>query len=231
MGALSGVVLLLTLALAAANGANDVSKGVATLAGAGVTRYRTAILWGTTTTLVGAVASMSIAERLTALFSRGIVTAPPTLPFATAVLGGAAAWVGFATATRLPVSTTHAIVGVLIGAGIELAPGAVNWSVLLTNVAGPLLLSIGIAYLASVALSWAPFGRGECLCIEVRSSAPRTVSSGETAAIAVAKTLPTLALTTGSVVECRAHAAGRPRLTVTAAHWLAWRDRPGARSE
>src|SRR5437762_12406950 len=36
-------VWLLLLGLAAANGANDTAKGVATLAGAGVTRYRTAL--------------------------------------------------------------------------------------------------------------------------------------------------------------------------------------------
>jgi hypothetical protein len=33
-------------ALAFANGSNDVSKGIATLAGSGVTNYRRAILWG-----------------------------------------------------------------------------------------------------------------------------------------------------------------------------------------
>jgi len=149
MGALTVAVVLLTLMLAAANGANDVSKGIATLAGAGVARYRTAIVWGTGTTLIGAAASIFVSERLTALFSRGIVTAPPTLPFAEAVLLGASAWVGLATITRLPVSTTHAIVGALIGAGIQLAPGAVNWGVLFTSVAVPLLASIGVAYAAS----------------------------------------------------------------------------------
>jgi PiT family inorganic phosphate transporter len=54
MSSLTVAVVLLTLALGAANGANDVSKGIATLAGAGVARYRTAILWGTGTTLIGA---------------------------------------------------------------------------------------------------------------------------------------------------------------------------------
>lgn len=76
--------MLLTLVLAAANGANDVSKGVATLAGGGVARYRTAILWGTGTTFVGAVASAAFADRMSVLFSRGIVAAPPTPPFALA---------------------------------------------------------------------------------------------------------------------------------------------------
>jgi len=91
MNVVSLALLILTLALAAANGANDVAKGVATLAGAGVTRYHTAILWGASTTLIGSLLSLSIAGRLTQLFSAGIVTAPPTLAFAAAVLVGAIA--------------------------------------------------------------------------------------------------------------------------------------------
>lgn len=35
------------------NGANDVSKGIATLAGSGVTNYQRAILWGTLWTGAG----------------------------------------------------------------------------------------------------------------------------------------------------------------------------------
>lgn len=40
------ILLLLTVILTIANGANDVSKGVATLAGSGVARARRAILFG-----------------------------------------------------------------------------------------------------------------------------------------------------------------------------------------
>src|SRR3989442_13593648 len=48
--------LLLVLALAYANGTNDVSKAIATLVGSGVTNYRTAVIWGTIWTTVGAPA-------------------------------------------------------------------------------------------------------------------------------------------------------------------------------
>jgi len=42
-----GLLLFLALAaLAYANGANDVSKGVATLVGSGTSRYRQALVWG-----------------------------------------------------------------------------------------------------------------------------------------------------------------------------------------
>lgn len=39
------IVLFLGAFVAYANGSNDVSKGIATLAGSGVTTYRRAILW------------------------------------------------------------------------------------------------------------------------------------------------------------------------------------------
>ena len=47
---MTALLLLLTLALAFANGANDVSKGIATLVGSGVTSYRAAVTWGSVAT-------------------------------------------------------------------------------------------------------------------------------------------------------------------------------------
>ena len=84
-------VVALAVALAAANGANDVPKGVATLAGGGVTRYRTAIAWGTAATFAGSLASIAVARRLTELFSGGIVALRPTTEFTIAVLAGVVA--------------------------------------------------------------------------------------------------------------------------------------------
>ena len=63
-------VAVLVVALAAANGGNDVSKGIATLAGAGIARYCTAVLWGAVTTLGGAVASAWLGHRMLAVFGR-----------------------------------------------------------------------------------------------------------------------------------------------------------------
>jgi len=146
------LVFVLVAALAAVNGSNDVPKGVATLAGAGVARYRTAILWGTATTMAGCVFSLTLAARMTKLFSSGIVTARPTDAFAVAVLTGAASWVALATALRLPVSTTHALIGGLLGAGLLLSADSVAWSALTKKVVIPLLLSVGVAYAASLIL-------------------------------------------------------------------------------
>ncbi len=158
------LILILLIGLAAANGSNDVSKGVATLAGAGVTRYRTAVLWGTVTTLAGSLFSLRLASKMTKLFTKGIVSAQPTRAFTLAVLVGAAAWVALATTFRLPVSTTHAIVGALIGAGLLLAPDAVRWSSLLQRAAVPLLLSIVAAYGISLLLNLVPARAQRCTC-------------------------------------------------------------------
>lgn len=148
-------VFFLVVALAAANGANDVSKGVATLAGAGITRYRTAIIWGAIATLFGGVLSIVTGHAIGKLFSTGIVGSHPVTAFALAVLVGALAWVALASVFRLPVSTTHAIVGSLLGAGLLFAPDAIRWSGLLTKVVTPLLVSIVVAYGISALLGTA----------------------------------------------------------------------------
>ncbi|MGH3433738.1 MAG: inorganic phosphate transporter [Thermocrispum sp.] len=146
-------VLVLTVLLAAANGANDVAKGVATLAGAGVTRYRTAIMWGAATTLLGGVLAVWLGAAMQSLFASGIVDTEPTARFALAVLTGTAGWVTVATLARLPVSTTHALVGSLVGVGLMTAPGNVQWSSLLAKVAVPLLAGAVLAYLVTALLT------------------------------------------------------------------------------
>ncbi|MGW0561672.1 inorganic phosphate transporter [Streptomyces sp. NPDC003016] len=147
------LVFVLVAALAAANGSNDVPKGVATLAGAGVTKYRTAIIWGTVTTLAGCVCSLALAEKMTKLFSKGIVTAEPTEAFAVAVLAGAVSWVALATLLRLPVSTTHALIGALLGAGLLLASDSIAWAAIPQKLIIPLLTSVGVAYGISLVLA------------------------------------------------------------------------------
>jgi PiT family inorganic phosphate transporter len=218
-------IFVLTLVLAAVNGGNDVAKGVATLTGAGVTRERTAIAWGVAWTLLGSLLAYFFAARLAALFSRGIVTVAPTLPFALAVLIGTCAWVGLATATRLPVSTTHAIVGALVGAGLLFAPDAVNWSVLASRVALPLLASVLVSYLISSLLGLIPSLMPECVCVDAEAPAPIQLGGPETntAALCLGANLPVLTMYTGTLAECRAHnfTSRLVSLTVRPAHWFA----------
>jgi len=215
--AITVAILVLTVALAGANGANDVPKSVATLAGAGVTRYRTAVAWGAVTTLVGSLLSLHFADRLTKLFSKGIVNETPTPAFTLAVLVGACAWVAFATVTRLPVSTTQSIVGALVGAGLVLGSGVVNWGALPEKIVLPTLLAIAVAYGISFLLNLVRFRGPECVCVEIEPGEPVPAGS-ETGAIAV----PALRIETGTLPECRVHGDGARRvaITVNGLHWL-----------
>jgi len=121
-------LLLVVAFLAYANGANDNFKGVATLFGSRTTDYRKALWWATGTTLAGSCAAVLLSGGLVKAFSgKGLV--PDVLThdphFLLAVGLGAALTVMLATVTGFPISTTHALTGSLVGAGLT-AVGAVN---------------------------------------------------------------------------------------------------------
>ena len=130
-----GFLLLLALGIfiAYVNGANDVSKGIATLVGSGLASFKRAILWGTVWTGIGAVAGALLSGAMINTFGKALLTdgTVPTLPAAVATIIGAATWVAIATRTGLPVSTTHAIVGSIAGvATIAYGFDGFNWYVL-----------------------------------------------------------------------------------------------------
>ena len=167
------LAFMLVLALAFANGANDVSKAIATLVGSGVTGYRTAILWGTVWTVIGAGLSGLVATAMVKTFSQGLlapgISTPPTL--AAAVLTGAVLWVLVASWTGLPVSTTHALTGAIVGVGLVAfgAQGLV-WTGIGTKIVLPLVLSPVLALTVSVLVhrlvrTVASRWEGTCLCV------------------------------------------------------------------
>lgn len=127
------LLLLITLFVAYANGANDNFKGVATLYGANVTDYKKAILIGTVATFAGCIASVFLAEGLVKAFSgKGLVpdaiAASPI--FLLSVATGAGLTVILATRLGFPISTTHGLTGALVGAGFLAAGEQLNLSAL-----------------------------------------------------------------------------------------------------
>ena len=167
------VAFVLLLALAFANGANDVSKAIATLVGSGVTGYRTAILWGTVWTVLGAVLSGVIATAMVKTFSQGLLApgVSASLNLVVAVLVGAMLWVLVASRTGLPVSTTHALTGAIVGAGlIAFGREGLLWEGIGKKIVLPLILSPLLALALSLVLH--PLTRrlaarweGTCLCV------------------------------------------------------------------
>jgi PiT family inorganic phosphate transporter len=59
--------------LAWANGANDVSKGIATLVGGRATGYRPALAWGVFSTGAGALAASAVAQAMVTTFGSGLL--------------------------------------------------------------------------------------------------------------------------------------------------------------
>jgi PiT family inorganic phosphate transporter len=147
--ALAPVFLLAAVAwLAWANGANDNFKGVATLHGSDTTDYRRALLWATVTTFLGSLTAMTIGAELVKTFSgKGLV--PDALVgdprFLLAVGAGAAATVFLAARLGIPISTTHALTGALVGAGLAAPGGGIAWTALGGAFVLPLLLSPFVA--------------------------------------------------------------------------------------
>jgi inorganic phosphate transporter, PiT family len=151
----TGLLILVpaVLFLAYSNGANDTFKGVATLFGSGTANYRWALLWATVTTAAGALLALLLAQELVETFKgKGLVPDPVTSQpaFLLAVSLGAASTVGLATWIGMPVSTTHALTGALVGAGLLAAAGEVRLAALGKSFVLPLLFSPVIALLCTV---------------------------------------------------------------------------------
>jgi len=144
-------VVILTLAWA--NGSNDVSKGVAALAGSGIATPRAAWILGVFATLAGGLGAIPWGGALGALFGGGFLKGADVLPVgaALAALAAAAGFVALSTWRRWPVSTTHALIGGIVGAAIaqfgirDVAVRAVTAKFLVPLLASP-ALAIGLCW-------------------------------------------------------------------------------------
>ena len=112
-------------------GANDVANSMASSVGAKAITIRQAVFLAGILNIIGAV---FIGSHVTNTIRKGIVSTEVLTDPHLALIGAlsallaAALWVSFATWKSLPVSTTHAIVGAMIGFGI-MAGGfsVINW--------------------------------------------------------------------------------------------------------
>src|SRR5437763_3156706 len=133
-----------TCFLAYSNGANDNFKGVASLCGCRAASYRTAITWASITTFAGSITSIFLAQALLKKFSgKGLVrdSFAGSEGFLLAVVLGAAITVVLATRFGLPIATTPAITGAIVGCGLVAVGTVVRFAALGQGVLLPLLLS------------------------------------------------------------------------------------------
>ena len=136
-----GVAALFILAFA--NGANDVGKSVASLMvpktpGSRLNRWP--LLWGGIFSGLGSLAAILIAGRLFSVFTpQTILSTTFDSTFILSTLIAATIWVLMATLIRLPVSTTHSILGATVVLGIYLfGLSGLHWDFLAIRVVLPL---------------------------------------------------------------------------------------------
>ena len=165
------MILIAALFLAFSNGANDNFKGFATVWGSDTLSYRQALTLATIATLAGSFAALFLADTLVQNFSgKGLVAdAVANTPlFVLSVASGAAATVFFATRIGFPVSTTHALIGGLLGAGLAQADGGVHLDKLMQTFLLPLLASPLLAAMLG-ALAYSVFRlrsvEEDCVCV------------------------------------------------------------------
>jgi len=209
------IVLLTVLALAYANGANDNFKGVATLFGSGTTDYRRALWWGTAATCAGSLAAVALAEALLSNFSgKGLVNAELTAnpQYLAAVACGAGLTVLVATFAGLPISTTHGLVGALVGAGWA-AGSAISFERLQGTFFIPLLLSplisLGVTVVVYSILHAVRtrFGITEETCFCVGREAVEIVPRMDAALML--ERVEQLTVARGTAITCRQRYSGR----------------------
>jgi len=212
---MSAFILIAVLLLAYSNGANDNFKGVATLFGSGTTSYRTALALATVSTLAGSLLALVLARGLVDTFKgKGLVpdaiTQEPA--FLAAVSLGAGLTILIATLTGLPISTTHALTGGLVGAGLLATGWQIRFAALLSTFVVPLLGGPLLAMLSTLVL-YPLFRSGRravgiksetCLCVGEVYEPVRVQPDGT---LALSRT--GVAVQTGTTAECVQRYQGR----------------------
>jgi inorganic phosphate transporter, PiT family len=209
------IILIAVGCVAYANGANDNFKGVATLFGSGTTNYRGALLWATAATFLGSMTAVSLAGTLIQNFTgKGLVddALVSSVNYGAAVALGAGLTVLLATRIGMPISTTHSLVGALVGAGWA-AGSTVNLEKLgaaffLPLLAGPILALFATAVLYPILHAGRRLiGVTEQTCFCVGTETVEVVPLlGCTAAV---ERVEQLSVQLGTTVECRSRYAGR----------------------
>jgi PiT family inorganic phosphate transporter len=141
------VVIALAVVFDFINGFHDTANAVATVISTRVMRPWVAIVMAAVLNFAGAMAGTEVAKTV----GSGIVGSSVPLGAISAALVAAIVWNLFTWYRGIPSSSSHALVGSLLGAGVAtLGVSAVHWSVLWSKVALPLLISPVVGFLVAL---------------------------------------------------------------------------------
>ncbi len=221
------LLLASVVLLSFANGANDNFKGVATLWGAGCASYKRALGWATSFTFLGSLVAIWAGTGLAAKLSgaRFVEQAIHTqLPFLAAVALAAAGTVLLASRLGLPISTTHALTGALVGAGVTAAGFAqLKFAALTAGVFLPLLFSPVVSMVSTVAIY--PLVRKlaasrDCVCVDEPQGIALAAAAGSALASPAVIAPAPPAVRWAPAAECQTGAEA-VRLSISdVLHWL-----------
>jgi phosphate/sulfate permease len=150
------VIVVVALAFDYTNGFHDAANAIAVAVSTKALTPRAALLLAAVANLVGAVISTKVAKTVGA----GIIDAPTGsegLQLVFAALIGAIVWNLITWYFGLPSSSSHALIGGLVGAALA-AAHSVQWMGILDKVVIPMVLSpligFGLGYLFMLAVLW-----------------------------------------------------------------------------
>ena len=149
------IVVVVALAFDFTNGFHDTANAVATSISTRALSPRLAVLVASIANLAGAFVTTAVAKNVgSGIIELGLTTTQVVL----AALAGAIAWNLFTWWLGLPSSSSHALIGGLVGAAIAKSGAAgVQWDGLLHKVVIPALVSPAIAFGAAFVLLLAIF--------------------------------------------------------------------------
>jgi len=142
-------VVVLALAFDFVNGFHDAANAIATVVATRALSPRTAVIGGAALNFVGALLGTEVA----ATIGKGLVNQDVvTMPIVICTLTGAIGWNLFTWWKGLPSSSSHALIGSLLGAtymGAVAGEGNVQWANVFDKVIKPMLFSPVIGFIAA----------------------------------------------------------------------------------
>jgi len=157
----SGVLLIVLIGIALAfdflNGLHDAANSIATIVSTRVLSPRWAVLWAA---FFNFIAFLFFGQHVASTVGKGIISADIVSDAVIfGALGGAITWNVITWLVGIPSSSSHALIGGLLGAGIAKAGfDGVVWSGVWKTVAGIVVspaLGFGLALLLVLIVSWA----------------------------------------------------------------------------
>jgi PiT family inorganic phosphate transporter len=149
------LVVLVALGFAYTNGFHDSANAIATSVSTRALTPRVALLMAAVMNLFGAWLGLQLGGGVAKAVTSGIISAPPNdshgMVIVFALLAGAISWNLITWYFGLPPSSTHSLIGGMVGAG--LASGlTVHWGGLWDKVVLPMLLSPVVGFILAFAL-------------------------------------------------------------------------------